>query len=1018
MLPSSQELDSKRQQLWDRQNYDLYHITPIFAFDRTFAIISHPSDVFYSQNPPIMVWIVALTGIAITVILTSFIKFLRSRHAVLENQVRQRTEQIREREERLSTTLNSIGDAVIATDTEGYITRMNPVAEQLTGWDFEEAKGAELKSIFSIYDATTLQPLNDPVSRVLSSGDLIGLANHTTLFARNGTRYQIGHSASPIRDPAGNIQGVVLVFRDVTGQYNMRKMIEESEARYRTLANSGQALVWTSGIDKKYDYFNEPWLKFTNRTMEEEVGYGWQEGIHSEDLENRKRIYEDSFDNRQKFTVDYRLLRYDGKYRWIQDSGTPRYDSHGKFIGYIGHCLDITARKIAEENLERSERRLLLATKGAGIGIWDYDVKSDFLEWNDQMFEIYGLNPKSFNNRFEDWKSTVVKEDIDATIKKFKAALRGECEFNVEFNILRPDGGRRCVKGIAVVNWDKEGRPVRIVGVNYDTTELHKANSELKKAVHRAEKMAIEAQAANIAKGQFLANISHEIRTPMNGVIGMTDLLLETELSEEQQRYAEIVRSSGNSMLSLINEILDFSKIEADKLELEVLDFDLRELMEETSEMLAFRAQEKNVELICRVDPNLHTKLRSDFGRIKQVLTNLGGNAIKFTEKGEITISASAIDETDNKVKIKFEVKDTGIGIPEDKIGLLFNPFQQVDDSHTRRFSGTGLGLAISKRLSGMLGGDIGVESVEGKGSTFWFTAECEKQPGVKSVECESLANLKGVRVLVVDDNVSNCEVLGEQLSIWGAKCEYCYNAVDVIDSLLKAKSHKIPYKVVIVDIQMPYIDGASIGKKIKSNPALNDTSLIMMTAPGKTEGTVKFNKDGFEGYLAKPIKQASLNECLSKILGRSSSQVNSVQKVSFSSSLELSQERREEIKILLAEDNPINQKVAIGMLKKLGLSTDAVVNGRDAVEAAEQKFYDLVFMDIQMPVMDGLAATDAIRKSSQSNPTKPDVPIIAMTANAIKGDREKCLDAGMDDYIPKPVMLPVLAEMLNKWLK
>jgi CheY-like chemotaxis protein len=288
----------------------------------------------------------------------------------------------------------------------------------------------------------------------------------------------------------------------------------------------------------------------------------------------------------------------------------------------------------------------------------------------------------------------------------------------------------------------------------------------------------------------------------------------------------------------------------------------------------------------------------------------------------------------------------------------------------------------------------------------------------VENIKAQSIADLKDLRILIIDDNVSNCKILGEQLTIWGAACEYCHKEIEVIDTLLKAHAENKPFEVAIIDIQMQYIDGHSSGKRIKNHPSLKDTKLIMMTAPGKTEGTIKMNKKGFEGYLAKPIKQGSLNECLSAILNCSRNKKNQMSKVSFTSSLQLSQKRRGEIRILLAEDNPINQKVAIGMLKKLGLSTDAVVNGRDAVEAIGRNYYDLVFMDIQMPVMDGITATAAIREGGTPRPTKPDVPIIAMTANAIKGDREKCIDAGMDDYIPKPVMLPVLAQMLNKWLK
>ncbi len=883
-------------------SHQIKQIYPLFAFDRSFAIISYPNEAFYAQNRPVMAFITGSSGLLITIILTTFIGFLRNHQTVLENQVKQRTNDIREREERLSTTLNSIGDAVIATDAAGNITRMNPVAEELTGWTFLEADGRPLTEIFIIRNSTTNEPVSDPVREVLETGNVVGMANHTSLISRGGTQRQIADSAAPIRQSDGSILGVVLVFHDVTEQYRMQTTLIESEARFRTLANSGQALVWTSGLDKKCDYLNEPWLIFTGSTLDEQKAYDRLDCVHPDDREAMMDVYDKSFDLREKFNIEYRLRRQDGEYRWIQDVGTPRYDSKGEFLGYIGHCIDINERVNAQLRLKQAK------------------------------------------------------------------------------------------------------------------DELEEANIRLQEAATQAKQMAIESQAANMAKGQFLANMSHEIRTPMNGVIGMTLLLMETELDEEQRRYAEIVCSSGKAMLSLINEILDFSKIEADKLELESVEFNLREIIEETAEMLAFRAQEKGLELVSRIEPRLQTGLIGDPGRLRQVLINLGGNAVKFTSEGEIQINAMLESETDTQVIVRFEVQDSGIGIPVDKTHLLFNPFQQVDYSHTRKFSGTGLGLAISKRLVELFGGEIGVDSVEGQGSVFWFTARIDKQKDRKAHDGDKFHSVKGMRILIVDDNLTSGKVLSEQLSVWGARCKVCSQAADAVEVLVSAKSAGDPFTIAMIDMQMPYMDGQSLGKAVKNNPPIENTILIMMVSPCRPEDTVKNKEIGFSGMISKPVKRYCLKETLASALGRAANTPPKAPVDPFAIRYVISDERRNDIRILLAEDNPINQKVAIGMLKKLGLHTDAVTNGQEAIDAIKVRHYDLIFMDVQMPVMDGLTATRQIR-CGHKDIKNPDIPIIAMTANAIKGDREQCIEAGMNDYIPKPVMPNILAEVLKEWL-
>jgi PAS domain S-box-containing protein len=654
----------------------------------------------------------------------------------------------------------------------------------------------------------------------------------------------------------------------------------------------------------------------------------------------------------------------------------------------------LTQNLMADRIKENEERVVkILDTVQSGVLLVDARTRH-IVEANRAILAMYG-------GSFEDLHSHVCHELLcPAQQNQCPVLDMGKTVDNSERVFIKKDGSRMPVLKTVV--------PIMINGKRFlleslvDITEIKEAEKELTKAKELAEE-------ANKAKSDFLANMSHEIRTPMNGVIGMTGLLLDTKLSDEQHQYADVARKSGEALLSLINDILDFSKIEAGKLDLEILDFDLRTTVEDTAEMLAIKAHEKNIELICLIDPKTPSSLRGDPSRLHQVITNLGSNAIKFTDTGEVVIKVGLDSQSDEKVTLRFEVSDTGIGIPQDKLANLFSPFTQADTSTTRKYGGTGLGLSISKQLTELMNGQIGVTSEENKGSTFWFTALFERRP--EQNMHPSLKALAGERVLIVDDHPTNRLLLTTLLRSWD--CEYG-EAQDGETGLMELReAHRlgIPYRLALIDMQMPHMNGEVLGTLVKSDPELKATKLVMVTSMGQRGDAHRLEEIGFAGYLVKPIREAQLYQMISLILNSNGDDAVPLRIVTRHVVAESRSAR-----ILLAEDNVTNQLVAVKMLEKLGYRADVAANGYEVISALHAIPYDLVLMDCQMPEMDGFEATERIRKG-EAGASHTSVPIIAITARAIQGDRELCIEAGMNDYISKPVNLSTLEKILDIWL-
>lgn len=902
--------------------------------------------------------------------------------------------------EKLALVARSTTDSLVITDARGQVEWVNEGFTRLTGYTLEDISGKKPGHV--LRGEETDWETVESIKENLDAG--LGFRTELVNYRKDGCKYWVALEVQPILDSEGRLVKWIGISRDITERRTAEDNLAREKAFLQRLIESIPDIVFSKNKHREYTGCNRAFEEFAGKKEAEILGrrsediFDYRVALYSRDLDSQ--VLDTGLEVRTEEWVKYP----DGSSRLLDTTRTPFFSESGELLGVIGISRDITRRDEFQKILRDSETRLRTIVETAVDAIIvcdDHGIIETFNPAAQQIFDYSAEEAvgKSIHIIIPEW----FREEHDQKIRHFRESNRDSLDTRqMETQGSRKDGTLMPIElSISVMRVDGK---LKFAAILRDVTQRKLAEEELLKSREQA------LQAAQ-SKAQFLANMSHEIRTPMNGIIGMTGLLMDTQLDEEQQDFAQTIRNSADTLLTIINEILDYSKLEANKMKVERDDFNLRDLVEDLVELLAPKASESGLEMYCIIPPYFPEDLRGDPVRIRQILTNLIGNAIKFTDEGEIVVGVSIREETSDTVGFDLYVRDTGIGIPKEKQESIFESFTQADGASTRRHGGTGLGLTISNQLANLMGGIITVDSEPGRGSEFRVFLKIEKQPG-KRRRTLTPRELKGKRVLAVDDSVTNLKIVRENLSSWGCLVETAGSGQEAIDIL---KHPQACFDLVLMDFHMPLQDGRHTALSIRELPSLNQIPIVLLTSAGP-QATSEIPEGLFTAILPKPFRKRNLCRTLCRCLapvgedqlaGRTTradeSAVGGV-------SVDLNT-----LKVLLAEDNLVNRKVLSKMLERIGCQLDCAEDGLEALEMVRKHRYDLVLMDCQMPRMDGYEATREIR-NLEATSGRQRIPIVALTANALEGDRQKCLDAGMDDHLPKPVKAQTLRDTLVEW--